>query len=261
MTKLTAVKGKREEPAVRREVPAVRRACSVLWLLARHAEGLPLARIARELEIIPSTCLQILRELAAARFVSHDPGSKRYRLGGGVLSLGLELTQQNPFVQAAQPHLNRLSREFGVGASGQERDAEDDLLVVLASSVIPGDLVSAGARRPLFTSASGRLMAAFGNFTETELRRGFSRVEWQTPPTWTQWLGEVAAARQQGYATDEAHFRKGLTAIAAPVANSVGRVDRAISVTAISAQLDPARRKKLVAELKRCAAEISQALR
>jgi len=261
MTATKAVRPRKAEPAARREVPAVRRACAVLWLLARHPEGVSLASAARELEIIPSTCLHILRELAAARFVSYDPRAKLYRLGGGVLSLSLELTQQNPFVRAAQPLLNRLSREFGVGASGQERTTEDDLLVVIAASVLPGDLVSPGALRPLFTSASGRLMAAFGNFTEAELRRGFARVEWQVAPTWAQWLEEVRSARELGYATDEAHFRKGLTAIAAPVPNAVGRVDRAISATAISAQLDPGKRKKLVAEVKRCAAEISAALR
>ena len=146
-----------------REVPAVRRATAILWHLARHPDGLPLSRIARDLEVLPSTCLHILRELAASRLVAFEPNGKLYRLGMGVLTLARQLTQQNPFVQSAQPVLTRLSRDFAVGASAQER-AGDDMVVVAAASVLPGDMVSPGARTPLFTSASGRLMAAYNGF-------------------------------------------------------------------------------------------------
>ena len=244
-----------------REVPAVRRACAALWLLARHPEGLPLSRVARELDIIPSTCLHILRELGVGRLVAYDANAKLYRLGSGVLSLGRELTQQNPFVQVAQPHLNRLSRELAVGASAQERDGDDDLLVVASASVLPGDVVSPGGRTPLFTSASGRLMAAYSEFTEAEIRQRFTRLRWQDSPNVEDWLKEVRAARRAGHATDEGRFRKGITAIAAPIPNPDGSVDRAISVTAISAQLDARSRKHLARAVEGAAAEITRALR
>lgn len=241
-------------------VPAVRRACAVLWLLSRHPEGLPLSRVAREVEILPSTCLHILRELAAAKLVAIDAHAKLYRLGSGVLTLGRQLTRQSPFVQAAQPQLNRLSREFEVGASAQERD-DDDLVVVAAASVIPGDMVTPGGRTPLFTSASGRLIAALNPFTEAELRRRFARVRWQQAPDLDTWLREVRKARTAGHAVDEGCFRKGITAIAAPVPEADGSVQRTISITCVSAQLDPARRKRVTAAVETTAAQIADALR
>jgi DNA-binding IclR family transcriptional regulator len=244
-----------------REVPAVRRACSALWLLARHPEGLSLSRIARDLEILPSTCLHILRELAAARLLAYDANGKLYRLGSGVLELGRHLTQKNPFVQVAQPHLIRLSREFVVGSSAQERDGEDDLVVVAAASVLPGDMVTPGGRTPLLTAASGLLMAAFGGFDDAELRRRFARVRWQNPPDVDDWLADVRAARRAGHAIDEGRFRRGITAIAAPVFNPDGTVDRAISVTAVSAQLEDASRRNLTRAVEAAAAEITKALR
>jgi DNA-binding IclR family transcriptional regulator len=243
-----------------REVPAVRRACAALWLLARHPEGLPLSRVARELDIIPSSCLHILRELGVGRLVAYDPNGKLYRLSGGVLSLGRELTQQNPFVHAAQPLLNRLSREFVVGASAQERDGEDDLLVVAAASVLPGDMVSPGGRTPLFTSASGRVMAAHSGLDEAELRRRFARLRWQEPLAFEEWLKEVARTRRAGHAIDDGRFRKGITAIAAPVFNTDGRVARAISVTAVSAQLDARAGKQLAQAVMDAAAKVSKTL-
>ncbi|MGE4243457.1 IclR family transcriptional regulator [Ramlibacter sp.] len=244
-----------------REVPAVRRAMAMLWLLGRHPEGLGLSRIARELDVLPSTCLHILRELVAARLVNLAPEAKLYRLGSGVLTLARQVTHQNRFVQLAQPVLNNLSREFHVGASAQERDGDGDMVVLAAASVLPGDMVSPGARTPLFTSASGRLLAAFNDFTEAELRARFAQARWQAAPDVDVWLKEVRAAKRNGYAVDEAHFRKGITAIAGPVFNADGRLERAISITTITAQLDNKMRKILTAAVLQAAAEITQGLR
>lgn len=252
---------KRGQRSHYREVPAVRRACGALWLLSRHPEGLTLSQIARELGILPSSCLHLLRELTNGRLVAYQANAKLYRLGSGVLSLGRSLTQQNPFVQAAQPHLSRLSRVFEVGASGQERQGDDEMLVVIASSVVPGDMIAVGERRPLLASASGRLMGAFAGFDDAELKRRFAEVRWQDPPQIKPWLEEVRAARSDGYAIDEGNFRKGLTAIAAAVPEADGSVRRTISVTAISAQLSSATRKKLLVAVRAAAAEITTALR
>ena len=241
-----------------REVPSVRRATAMLWHLGRHTEGLSLSRIARDLDVLPSTCLHILRELVAAKLVAHDPDAKLYRLGRGVLTLARQLTHQNRFVQVTQSVLHRLSREFHVGASAQERDGDEDMVVVAAASVLPGDMVSPGARTPLFTSASGRLMAAFNDFTEAELRQRFAR--WQEEPSVEEWLKDVRFARRAGYAVDEGRFRKGITTIAGPVFNLEGYVDRAISVTAVSAQLDPGTRKQLAAAIREAAAAVTKAL-
>jgi DNA-binding IclR family transcriptional regulator len=250
-----------EGDARTREVPAVRRATAMLWHLARHPDGLSLSRVARDLDVLPSTCLHILRELVAARLLAFDANTKLYRLGSGILTLARQITQQNPFVQLAQPLLNRLSRDFHVGASAQERDGEDDMVVVAAASVLPGDMVSPGGRTALFTSASGRLMAAYGDYSEAELRKRFARVRWQDPPDLESWLKEVRAVRRAGHAVDEGRFRKGITAIAAPVFNADGSLARAISITTITAQLDPRGRKQLVKAVQDSAAELTQALR
>lgn len=242
-----------------REVPSVRRAAAMLWHLGRHTEGLSLSRIAHDLGVLPSTCLHILRELVAAKLVAHDPEAKLYRLGSGVLTLARQLTHQSRFVQVTQSVLHRLSREFQVGASAQERDG-DDLVVVAAVSVLPGDMVSPGARTTLFTSASGRLMAAFNDFMVAELKQRFTRARWQDAPSVEEWLKEVRFAGRAGYAVDEGRFRKGITTIAGPILNLEGYVDRAISVTAVSAQLDRGTRKQLAAAIRKAAAEVTKAL-
>lgn len=241
--------------------PAVQRACAALRLLSRHPEGLILSHVARQLGVLPSSCLHIMRELAAANLVAYHEDTKLYMLGSGILFMARQITQRNPLVQIAQPHLNRLSREFEIGASAQERDGERHLLLVAAASMLPGDMVAQGARIALFTGASGRLMAAFNPFTDAELAQRFAAARWQAPPDFDSWLKQVRSARRLGYAVDEGQYRKGITAIAAPILKDDGTVDRAISITAISAQLDDARRRVLVKAVRAAASDISAKMR
>lgn len=218
-----------------RDAPAVRRAGAILWHLANFPRGLPLSAIARELEVLPSTCLRILRELVGVRLIAYDANTKLYRLGSGILTLAREITKQNSFVQVAQPLLDRLSREYHVGASAQERD-DDELVIVGAVASLPGDMFMQGGRLPLFTSASGRLMAALGDFADAELRAGFLQARWQERPDVETWLKEVRTARRVGYAFDEGQYRKGITAIAARVeCEDEGAIERTVSLTTITA--------------------------
>src|SRR5262245_50759090 len=77
----------RPAPARVRQVPAVTRAVAILRHLGRSGEPLGVHAIARAVGIVPSTCLHILRALAAEEFVAVDPETKRYRVGAGLLSI------------------------------------------------------------------------------------------------------------------------------------------------------------------------------
>ena len=69
------------------KAPAISRAAAVLRLLGKSASPLGLQPIARELGLVPSTCLYVLRALVAEEFVAFDPDTKRYSLEAGVLTL------------------------------------------------------------------------------------------------------------------------------------------------------------------------------
>ena len=242
-----------------REVPAVRRATAILWHLSKNADGHGVSRIARDLGIIPSTCLHILRELLAARLVAFEPNGKLYRLGLGVLGLAREVSRQHPFIQAAQPRLNRFARDFNVSASATQRDGED-MLVVATATAAEGDAVAVGNRVPCLSSASGRLIAACGGWSDAQLKPRFERVRWQHPPDFLKWLREVRLARTRGYAIDDGQFRRGITSIAAPVFGHDGTVAHTISINVISAQLDAGRRASFIEAVVRTSGEIATAL-
>lgn len=243
-----------------REVPAVRRSTAILWHLAKHDDGLGVSRIARDLDIIPSTCLHILRELVSARLVAFEPNGKIYRLGLGVLALAKNLTRQNSFIQIAQRHLNQFASDFKVSASATQRDAQD-VVVVATANASEGDAVAVGNRVPCLSSATGRLIAAYSGWSEAQLKTRFERVRWQNSPSFESWLREVRACRGRRHALDENQFRKGITSIAAAVFDGNGSVTGTISINVVTAQLDAPRRAQFISAVERTGDEITQALR
>ena len=95
------------------KAPAISRAAAVLRLLGKSDAPLGVQSIARELGLVPSTCLHVLRALVAEEFVSFDPDTKRYSLEAGVLTLARHWLRRNRFTDLAQPVLDRIGQAFG----------------------------------------------------------------------------------------------------------------------------------------------------
>src|SRR3546814_20440151 len=94
--------------------------------------------VARDLGLVPSTCLHILRVLAAEELVAFDPRTKRYTLAAGVLALARSVLARHGFARAAQPDLARLARRFGVTALGAEVFGLAHMVVVAIQTAAPG---------------------------------------------------------------------------------------------------------------------------
>jgi len=256
---VVAQKAEAVKRAVRiREVPAVRRAAAILHLLARHGEGMNVSRLARELGMVPSTCLHIMRELAGAHLVSFEPQGKTYRLGMEVLSLANQLSSHDVFIQAAQPRLAQFARDYGVSASAHRREG-DEIVVVAGVAASEGLVSPLGVRVPCLSAAAGRLYATDSGWSDAQLRSHFERVRWQNRPEFAVWLKEANGAQALGYAIDEGHFRLGVTSIAAGIPDRHGHVLHTISINVISAQMDQKRRRSFIDGLQLLARDIAGA--
>src|SRR3546814_1764906 len=60
-------------------------------------------------------------------------------------------------------------------------------------------------------------MAAFGAYSDDELRPRFEKLRGDEAPRWDEWKQQVAEARETGVAVDAGHYISGVTVIAAPV--------------------------------------------
>lgn len=200
------------------KAPAISRAAAVLRLLGKSDAPLPLQAIARELGLVPSTCLYVLRALVAEELVSFDPDTKRYALEAGVLTLARQWLRRNRFADLAQPMLDRLAQAFGVSMLGVQIIGLDRIITVAAAQAEGFQLnVQVGSRFPALISATGRVIAAFGDYPEAELETRFHKLRWEEPPSFDAWKAQVQETRRQGFGIDAGNYISGVTVLAAPV--------------------------------------------
>jgi DNA-binding IclR family transcriptional regulator len=245
-----------------RQVPAVTRAVAILRHLGRSGEPLGVHAIARAVGIVPSTCLHILRVLAAEELVAVDPETKRYRVGTGLLSIANGALRRHGFTERVQPELDRLSRRYGVTAIGVEVAGLDHIVVVAISRSAHAMRlhVDIGSRFPALISASGRCVAAFGGHAWSAIERAFKKLRWDRPPAWRAWRAEVEATRRHGHAVDEGNYIKGVTVVAAPVGTAGGAVSHVVVVVGLSEQVRDIGIARLARDLSATAQAITEKL-
>ncbi len=220
------------------KAPAISRAAAVLRLLGKSESPLALNTIARELGLNPSTCLYVLRALVAEELVAFDADTKRYALEAGVLTLARQWLRRNQFPDLAQPVLDRLAQQFGVTMLGVQILGLDHIVTVAAAQAGGFQLsVQVGSRFPALISATGRCIAAFGNYDESDLEARFHKLRWEEPPSFAEWKGQVAETRAQGFGIDEGHYISGVTVLAAPVWKGRGRPSHALVAIGIGSAL------------------------
>jgi DNA-binding IclR family transcriptional regulator len=253
---------KRSKDPVIRQVPAVTRAVAILKYLARVEAPVGVVLLANSLKIIPSTCLHILRVLSSDGLVSFQPASKKYQLGAGILALAKAFENKDAFVQAAKPHLEIISERHHCTAVAVEPSGDDHFIVVSAASVNIGMsvTVTVGTRVPAMVSATGRCLAAFGNWPPAELKSKFNKLRWQNAPKFDVWYKEVEETKKRGYAIDVGNYIRGITVLAAPIFDDESAIIGALVTVQLSDQMTAATIKTRASDLQRAAGKVGMEL-
>lgn len=172
------------------------RGLTVLWLLARSADGLTVAELAEQLSTARAIVYRLLRTLEGHMLVSRT--GTRYVLGFGVAELAGRL---RPRLQATVlPLLRRLSGQTNSTALLSVADG-DQALILLTDEPLNSTMHLAlreGARHPLTVGADGLAILA------------------GRPPSADD-TAEVLAARRRGYAVTIGALQEGAVGVAAPI--------------------------------------------
>jgi DNA-binding IclR family transcriptional regulator len=251
------------EKAVRvRPVPAVSRSIAILRLLGGAKQGMGVKAIADELGLVPSTCLHILRVLVSEDLVRVEPGTKRYSLGSGMISLAKSVLEGGGFVRLVQPTLDRLASTRGVTAIGVEITPRESVLVLaLSESNQPFRLhIDVGSEFSSLVSATGRLIAAYNGDSWTQLRKKFKAIPWDNPISFDTWKDEVQQVRACGWSVDRDNFVSGVTAVAVPVLASDGSLTHTLVAMGMSSLMDSSAISELAATMQNDARDISDKL-
>lgn len=242
------------------------RALSIIELLARSAQGLPLIEISRQLDIPRSATHRLLVDLKESGYITQNGDSQFYFLTGKLVSLVSAYLVSAGVTNLMQPILDRLA-----GASGE--------LVRLAS--IGGERLtwvarsqgaglglrydpSDGVEPSLAATANGHAwLSCLDDDTALEMivRQGFNRANHgpRAPGSFQEVLALIGQTRQRGYSimseTNEAGTSTVAVAIFLPGTRDPLGV---VSVTGPTVRLTQERMEELVPALSETARELSE---
>lgn len=253
MVKMT---GSAEIAAMATRAPAVNRAAALLRLLGSSHEPMRMTTIARELDMTPSTCQHILRALVDEGFVSVD--GKRYGLALGVVALAKDILSGGPSLQVIQQELQDIADAFDVTTCVLQRDFQDRMTVIAAAygDNVYGIQLDIGRRVPAFIAALGRCVAAQSGLSVASLRRRFSSLIWEQPPTFEDWMQQIQSALVAGVGEDHGNYMRGYSVFACPIYEG-DRITRGISTICATEQLDADETERLIGQMRAAAARLS----
>lgn len=238
--------------------PAVNRAIQIIRLLVDSPKAIGVNAIAREVGIVPSTCLHILRALEIEEIVSVSKEDRRYTVGFGLAALARRALKRIRPSEEAQNEIDQIAGHY-------------DVTLVLVQ-VISGDRaviaaggkserafqleIEIGRRFPAFLSATGRCVAAYSQLSRIELRNKFNEIQWDNAPDFEQWLREIDDVRRNGWGVDDGNFRRGHMVISAPVF-SEGRMVQSVMAIFARDQVAPNTLQELKIAIKEAATRLS----
>lgn len=210
------------------------RVMNIIEELASVSSGLPLGKLCERLNLPRTSVLSLLRALEEAKFVTVSHGI--YRLGEAALRLGSLISTAFPFpisVRSILADLAAKNNETGL-LSVLSQGGLESVYVDKADSARAIRYYSAiGVRRPLHTSAAGKVLLAFGedDFVSAYIERsGLSAMTGRTITDPRQLRAELSRIRDAGLALSLEEYSEGVGAYAAPVYDGFGLVVASVSL-------------------------------
>jgi len=242
---------------------AASHAVAVLQLLARQAEPLPAATIARRIGLPRSSTYHLLGVLRESGFVSHLADDRVWGLGVAAYELGAAYTRAAPLQRVARPILARLADETGHNVHLAVLHGTDVLYVIEDRAPGRPSLVTdVGVRLPAPLTASGlAILAALPGRQVRALfpsRDLFVQRTGVGPTSLTALRSELARVRQRGHAVEDGSVTLGLSSVAVVVLDHTDHPVASVAITFPSDDPDgTAVRHRLVDAAGRTAAELS----
>ncbi|WP_329463340.1 IclR family transcriptional regulator [Streptomyces sp. NBC_01431] len=237
----------------------VDRALSILPLLAQGPADL--GQVADRLGVHKSTALRLLRTLHEHGLVYRQE-DQRYRLGARLFALAQEAIENLDVREIAHPHLVALNERIGHTVHLAVYEEGEVLYIDKVESRYPVRMYSRIGRPVAITVAAvAKLLLA--DLPEAERRTVAEKLDYPTytsrsTPNAAAFLKELAAVREQGWATDLGGHEESINCVAAPVRGADGRVVAAMSVSAPNVVVTAEELLALLPQVRRTAEAVSR---
>lgn len=224
-------------------VQSLDRAIGLLRLISsEHKSGARLSTLVAASGLAQPTVHRLLKQLVEGGLVMQD-ARRRYRLGHFAYELGLVASTHFNLRNQCAPFLARISAETGDTAFLVVRSGADSFCLDRQSGSFPIQVltVEVGKRRPLGIGGGGLALLSF--MPQDELPEVLGRIEPHLATygglTRQILLDLMETARARGYASITNYAVAGVTSIGVPIRDRGGMVVGAISVSAMTARMQP----------------------
>lgn len=206
---------------------------------------LGVSELSRRLGLHKNNVFRLLATLEESGYIEQSADTERYRLGTRCLELGFAFSRDHTLMKRSRPVLEELSGK--TGETSHLAVLRDFEVVHLDGARAEQMLLCAtrvGQRLPAYCTALGKVLVACA---EPETLDEFGRVVGssdglasRTPGTIVdaqKLLDHLGSVSAQGFAVDSEECEPGMSCVAAPVYDSVGKAVAALSVSGPASRL------------------------
>jgi len=236
---------------------AALRAIRLLKLFTAEAPELRLAELSCLSGLNKTTTHRLLQALLSEELLDRNPGTSAYRLGPGMMALGVQALSSNDLRLRARPLLKRLAEETGETAT-LEVPIDDTMLILdeVTSKHFVGASGNVGTRWPIHATSTGKALIAFEVHGRDRLRAELPSLTSRTITNFDVLEKQLGDIRRRGFAEVVDELEEGLSGVGAVVRGGMGEILGALSICGPTHRMSENRRAQLGATLCTVAAHL-----
>ncbi len=245
-------------------VKAVRRAMDMLSCFTLEVPELSLAEVCAQTGLPKATAHRLLATLVQTDFLVQEPESGVYRLGPKLMVLGAVARSQVNYLDKAEPILRELVRDIEetVNVASLDGDHHVCTLVVEPERSVRVT-TTVGVRRPCYFGSAGLVLLAYQPDSVLEKILPAHKLEaftvWSTTDP-QEYRRRLRSVREHGYAIEKGEAFPDVTAMAAPIFDSQGKLVAVPAIVAPTHRVSDDRISILLNKLLEATSRISREL-
>lgn len=239
---------------------AALRAIRLLKLFTPERREMSLGDVSRHAGLNKTTTHRLLRALQSEAMIDQNSMTGMYRLGPGLMALGVQALSSSDLRLRVRPMLKKLARESGETAT-LEVPIDSSMLILdeVAGDHFVGAAGNVGTRWPLHATSTGKALIAFDEHAMARLQFELPALTPRTIITRAGLEKQLGAIRHRGYAESVDELEDGFSGVGTIIRGGLGEVLGTLSICGPTQRLGDSRRARLGETLRTAAAQLQPA--
>jgi DNA-binding IclR family transcriptional regulator len=239
---------------------AALRAIRMLKLFTASTPEMGLVEISERAALNKTTTHRLLQALSSEAMIERDETNGTYRLGAGLMALGVQALSSSDLRLRVRPMLKQLAKDSGETAT-LEVPIDDSMLILdeVASSHFVGATGNVGTRWPLHATSTGKVLMAFDEQVVARLAADLPSLTPHTIVRRDDLEKQLGAIRERGFAESVDELEDGFSGVGTIVRGGLGEILGTLSICGPTQRMGDSRRARLGETLRSAAAALQPA--